>query len=43
MPLKMNQPIDHQEQQELRKKKHDLGLEIFELKKEMGLYGHDKA
>jgi len=35
MPLKIvqNQP---------KKKKYDLGLEIFELKKELGMFGEDK-
>ena len=25
-----------------KKKKHDIGLEIFELKKELGMFGEDK-
>ena len=35
MPLKMVK------NQESKKKKNDLGLEIFELKKEMGMFGED--
>ncbi|CDW82922.1 iq calmodulin-binding motif family protein [Stylonychia lemnae] len=36
MPLKVSN------EQQQKKKKYDLGLEIFELKKEMGMYGEDK-
>lgn len=40
MPLKINvNELDHHELELKKKKQHDLGLEIFELKKEMGLYG----
>ena len=38
MPLKVNYPDEGQP----KKKKYDLGLEIFELKKELGMYGEDK-
>lgn len=37
MPLKVNNEDKH-----VSKKKYDLGLEIFQLKKEMGLFGEDK-
>lgn len=40
MPLKISVPNDDQKKNV--KKKHDIGLEIFELKKELGMYGEDK-
>ena len=42
MPLKIIQEDDRLNQVQYKKKKYDLGLEIFELKKELGLYGEDK-
>ena len=38
MPLKRADNVD-----EKKKKQHDLGLDIFELKKEMGFFGYDKS
>ena len=40
MPLKIQNDLN--EPPKPRNKKYDLGLDIFELKKELGMYGQDK-